>query len=34
MDRVPGAIAEEMHTVILHPDDTVALAVRRTGELS
>ncbi|WOI60291.1 PP2C family protein-serine/threonine phosphatase [Streptomyces fradiae] len=34
MDRVPRAIAEEMHTVILHPDDTVALAVRRTGELS
>ncbi|MCQ0021930.1 serine/threonine-protein phosphatase [Streptomyces somaliensis DSM 40738] len=29
MEEVPGALAEEMHTVILHPDDTVALAVRR-----
>ncbi|CAL9590684.1 hypothetical protein SUDANB106_05237 [Streptomyces sp. enrichment culture] len=26
--EVPGAIAEDMHTVILHPDDTLALAVR------
>ncbi|HEX5566826.1 MAG TPA: SpoIIE family protein phosphatase [Streptomyces sp.] len=25
---VPGAIAEDMHTIILHPDDTLALAVR------
>ncbi|MFD7918055.1 PP2C family protein-serine/threonine phosphatase [Streptomyces sp. NPDC059740] len=28
---VPGAIAADMHTVILHPDDTLALSVRRTG---
>ncbi|WP_107081827.1 PP2C family protein-serine/threonine phosphatase [Streptomyces sp. SBT349] len=26
--RVPGAVAADMHTVILHPDDTLALAVR------
>ncbi|MQS07526.1 PP2C family protein-serine/threonine phosphatase [Streptomyces alkaliphilus] len=26
--EVPGAVAEDMHTVILHPDDTLALAVR------
>ncbi|MCI0385035.1 PP2C family protein-serine/threonine phosphatase [Streptomyces sp. CNQ085] len=26
--EVPGSIAEDMHTVILHPDDTLALAVR------
>ncbi|ARQ71405.1 PP2C family protein-serine/threonine phosphatase [Streptomyces marincola] len=26
--EVPSAIAEDMHTVILHPDDTLALAVR------
>lgn len=32
MEEVPGALAEEMHTVILHPDDTVALTVRRTEE--
>ncbi len=25
---VPSAIADDMHTVILHPDDTLALAVR------
>ncbi|WP_031509996.1 PP2C family protein-serine/threonine phosphatase [Streptomyces megasporus] len=25
---IPGAIAEDMHTIILHPDDTLALAVR------
>ncbi|MBA6434040.1 MULTISPECIES: PP2C family protein-serine/threonine phosphatase [Streptomyces] len=31
-EEVPGAIAEEMHTVILHPDDTLALAVRLTGQ--
>lgn len=29
IEEVPAAIAAEMHTVILHPDDTVALAVRR-----
>ncbi|WP_432142130.1 PP2C family protein-serine/threonine phosphatase [Streptomyces sp. bgisy084] len=28
--EIPGAVAEDMHTVILHPDDTLALAVRRT----
>ncbi|MEU8822176.1 PP2C family protein-serine/threonine phosphatase [Streptomyces sp. NPDC048636] len=28
---IPGAIAGDMHTVILHPDDTLALAVRLTG---
>ncbi|GAA3885247.1 PP2C family protein-serine/threonine phosphatase [Streptomyces sedi] len=27
---IPGRLAEEMHTVILHPDDTLALAIRRT----
>ncbi|MFG2892284.1 PP2C family protein-serine/threonine phosphatase [Streptomyces sp. NPDC048248] len=27
--EIPGAVAEDMHTVILHPDDTLALAVRR-----
>ncbi|MFD8157655.1 PP2C family protein-serine/threonine phosphatase [Streptomyces malaysiensis] len=32
IEEVPGAIAEEMHTVILHPDDTLALAVRLTGQ--
>ncbi|WP_413102710.1 PP2C family protein-serine/threonine phosphatase [Streptomyces sp. Inha503] len=31
-EEVPGAIAEDMHTVILHPDDTLALAVRLTGQ--
>ncbi|MGA5562961.1 PP2C family protein-serine/threonine phosphatase [Streptomyces platensis] len=30
--EIPGAVAEDMHTVILHPDDTLALAVRRTEE--
>ncbi|WP_428955994.1 PP2C family protein-serine/threonine phosphatase [Streptomyces sp. cg35] len=29
-DEIPGALAEEMHTVILHPDDTLALTVRRS----
>ncbi|MEV5609715.1 PP2C family protein-serine/threonine phosphatase [Streptomyces sp. NPDC052225] len=29
-EEIPGALAEEMHTVILHPDDTLALTVRRT----
>ncbi|MCF3141719.1 PP2C family protein-serine/threonine phosphatase [Streptomyces platensis] len=28
--EIPGAVAEDMHTVILHADDTLALAVRRT----
>lgn len=27
--EIPGAVAEDMHTVILHADDTLALAVRR-----
>ena len=27
--EIPGAVAEDMHTVILHSDDTLALAVRR-----
>ncbi|MEU7283332.1 PP2C family protein-serine/threonine phosphatase [Streptomyces sp. NPDC045431] len=31
IEEIPAAIAEEMHTVILHPDDTVALTVRRAG---
>ncbi|GGU51275.1 PP2C family protein-serine/threonine phosphatase [Streptomyces lavendofoliae] len=29
IEDVPAAIAADMHTVILHPDDTVALTVRR-----
>ncbi|MFF8291914.1 PP2C family protein-serine/threonine phosphatase [Streptomyces sp. NPDC016309] len=29
IEEIPAAIADEMHTVILHPDDTVALTVRR-----
>lgn len=29
VDDIPGAVAEDMHTVILHSDDTLALAVRR-----
>ncbi|MEU9192469.1 PP2C family protein-serine/threonine phosphatase [Streptomyces hundungensis] len=28
---VPGAIAADMHTVVLHPDDTLALAIRVLG---
>ncbi|MTE22030.1 SpoIIE family protein phosphatase [Streptomyces sp. TRM43335] len=28
IEHIPGAIAEDMHTIILHPDDTLALAVR------
>ncbi|MEU6113442.1 PP2C family protein-serine/threonine phosphatase [Streptomyces sp. NPDC047117] len=28
IDEIPGAIAEDMHRVILHSDDTLALAVR------
>ncbi len=27
---LPSAIAADMHTVVLHPDDTLALAIRRT----
>lgn len=30
--EIPGAVAEDMHTVILHPDDTLALAVRRMAK--
>ncbi|MFG2211371.1 PP2C family protein-serine/threonine phosphatase [Streptomyces sp. NPDC048638] len=29
--EIPTAVAEDMHTVVLHPDDTLALAVRRAG---
>ncbi|MFG2831754.1 PP2C family protein-serine/threonine phosphatase [Streptomyces sp. NPDC048434] len=29
VDEIPGAVADDMHTVILHSDDTLALAVRR-----
>ncbi|MGW7578617.1 PP2C family protein-serine/threonine phosphatase [Streptomyces sp. NPDC054765] len=29
VDEIPGAVAADMHTVILHSDDTLALAVRR-----
>ncbi|WP_326618117.1 SpoIIE family protein phosphatase [Streptomyces decoyicus] len=29
VNEIPGAVAEDMHTVILHSDDTLALAVRR-----
>ncbi|AJE84534.1 MULTISPECIES: PP2C family protein-serine/threonine phosphatase [Streptomyces] len=29
MAEIPGALAADMHTVILHSDDTLALAVRR-----
>ncbi|MEE1751445.1 PP2C family protein-serine/threonine phosphatase [Streptomyces sp. SP18CS02] len=32
IEEIPGAIADEMHTVILHPDDTVALTVRRVDQ--
>ncbi|MEU3504119.1 PP2C family protein-serine/threonine phosphatase, partial [Streptomyces hundungensis] len=28
---IPGAIAADMHTVVLHPDDTLALAIRVLG---
>ena len=31
IEEIPGAIADDMHTVILHPDDTLALAVRLSG---
>ncbi|WP_260635480.1 PP2C family protein-serine/threonine phosphatase [Streptomyces angustmyceticus] len=31
VDEIPGAVAEDMHTVILHSDDTLALAVRRAA---
>ncbi|MEU8489475.1 PP2C family protein-serine/threonine phosphatase [Streptomyces sp. NPDC048641] len=29
--ELPGALAAQMHTVMLHPDDTLALVIRRTG---
>ncbi|GHB06242.1 PP2C family protein-serine/threonine phosphatase [Streptomyces chryseus] len=29
--EIPAAIAADMHTVVLHPDDTLALAIRFTG---
>lgn len=29
VDEIPGAIAGDMHTVVLHPDDTLALTLRR-----
>ncbi|WP_461030641.1 PP2C family protein-serine/threonine phosphatase, partial [Streptomyces sparsus] len=29
--HVPGAVARDMHSLILHADDTLALAVRRRG---
>ncbi|TXS52395.1 PP2C family protein-serine/threonine phosphatase [Streptomyces sp. t39] len=29
VDEIPGAIAGDMHTLVLHPDDTLALALRR-----
>ncbi|WP_167518294.1 SpoIIE family protein phosphatase, partial [Streptomyces albidochromogenes] len=29
--EIPAAIAADMHTVVLHPDDTLALAIRLTG---
>ncbi len=29
LDEIPGAIAADMHTVVLHCDDTLALAIRR-----
>ncbi|MFD5102817.1 PP2C family protein-serine/threonine phosphatase [Streptomyces albidochromogenes] len=29
--EIPTAIAADMHTVVLHPDDTLALAIRLTG---
>ncbi|GAA2325437.1 SpoIIE family protein phosphatase [Streptomyces caniferus] len=32
VDEIPGAVAEDMHTVILHSDDTLALAVRRARQ--
>ncbi|MGW7067169.1 PP2C family protein-serine/threonine phosphatase [Streptomyces sp. NPDC054855] len=32
--ELPSAIAAEMHTVVLHPDDTLALAIRRTPSAS
>ncbi|GAA2927312.1 PP2C family protein-serine/threonine phosphatase [Streptomyces enissocaesilis] len=28
---IPGSIAADMHTVVLHPDDTLVLAVRGSG---
>ncbi|HET6860562.1 MAG TPA: PP2C family protein-serine/threonine phosphatase [Streptomyces sp.] len=29
--EIPGRIAADMHTVVLHPDDTLALAIHFTG---
>ncbi|MFF8606795.1 PP2C family protein-serine/threonine phosphatase [Streptomyces sp. NPDC015346] len=29
IDEIPGAIAQDMHTVVHHPDDTLALTLRR-----
>ncbi|MEW2550798.1 PP2C family protein-serine/threonine phosphatase [Streptomyces zhihengii] len=29
VDEIPGAIAGDMHTLVLHPDDTLALTLRR-----
>ncbi|WP_028812864.1 PP2C family protein-serine/threonine phosphatase [Streptomyces flavidovirens] len=29
LEDLPSAIAADMHTVVLHPDDTLALAIRR-----
>ncbi|MDF4252587.1 PP2C family protein-serine/threonine phosphatase [Streptomyces sp. WMMB303] len=31
IEEIPEAIAEDMHTVVLHPDDTLALALRLPG---
>ncbi|THA27171.1 serine/threonine-protein phosphatase [Streptomyces sp. RKND-216] len=32
IEEVPGAVADAMHTVVLHPDDTLALAMRLPHE--
>ncbi|QNP61727.1 PP2C family protein-serine/threonine phosphatase [Streptomyces genisteinicus] len=29
VEEIPGAIAADMHTLVLHPDDTLALTLRR-----
>ncbi|MGW7055442.1 PP2C family protein-serine/threonine phosphatase [Streptomyces sp. NPDC054887] len=31
LTEIPAAVAADMHTVVLHPDDTLALAIRFTG---
>ncbi|MEW2633684.1 PP2C family protein-serine/threonine phosphatase [Streptomyces sp. NPDC048389] len=31
IEEIPGALAADMHTVVLHADDTLALALRCTG---